>query len=82
MPLFLIIVSVLCAAGRLVIPGHKLSWPGTYEAMAHVWVGFLLAVAISPRYRTFSPKVRWLAVWMLVALTVTEVVLFVLEKKS
>lgn len=29
----------LVGAGRFLVPGHDLSWPGVYEAFAHIWVG-------------------------------------------
>lgn len=33
--------------GRFTVPGHGLSWPGTYEALAHVWVGVMLALSVT-----------------------------------
>jgi hypothetical protein len=39
-----VLVSVLVGLGRATVPGHGLSWPGTYEAAAHIWVGYLLGL--------------------------------------
>ncbi len=38
----LVSVSLLIGIGRFTVPGHGLSWPGSYEALAHLWVGGLL----------------------------------------
>jgi len=39
-----VFLSVLAALGRFFVPGHGLSWAGTYEAFAHIIVGFLFGV--------------------------------------
>ena len=70
MVIALFILSLLTCLGRFIVPGHHLSWDGTYEAFAHIWVGFLLAVAI------LKPNHREFAVWLLVIITVLEVVMF------
>ena len=73
MSLFLLLVSTLIAIGRFTVPGHGPSWPGTYEAFAHIWVGALLVLAIQ------RSSNRWNAILCLVAITVLEVVMFILR---
>ena len=48
----IVVVSCFFAIGRFFISGHVLTGPGTYEAFAHIWSGFLLGVAI--------PEFRWM----------------------
>ncbi len=33
------LAAACVGVGRFLVPGHDLSWPGAYEAGAHVWVG-------------------------------------------
>lgn len=65
--------SVVIAIGRFLVPGHGLSWSGTYEAFAHLWVGFLFGVL------TFRPADRWFVAAVLFAITMLETVLFLLR---
>lgn len=65
--------SVAVAVGRFLVPGHGLSWPGSYEAFAHLWVGFLFGVL------AFRPVDRWFVAAVLFAITVLETVLFLLR---
>jgi hypothetical protein len=53
--IYLIIISVLFGLGRFFIQGHDVSWPGTYEAFAHIWVGILLVFCFSK-----VKEVRWI----------------------
>lgn len=46
MIIFLILVSAAFGIGRFFVSGHVLTVPGTYETFAHIWSGFLLAVAM------------------------------------
>lgn len=66
---FLLLGSLLVGFGRLAVPGHDLSWAGSYEALAHVWVGVLLTLGvIGPRRR---------CAWgLLTVLTVFETLMF------
>ena len=76
---WVILISLLCGIGRFFIPGHDLSLPGTYEAFAHIWVGFLLAYCIDPVLRDFYPD-RWKkSLWALLAITVLEGIMFALR---
>lgn len=68
----LVAVSALVGLGRFLIPGHDLSWPGTYEAMAHIWVGVLLVFCFQAKFRVW-------AIISLAVITILEVVLFMLR---
>lgn len=61
--LLLFVGSVLVAAGRFTVPGHGLTYAGSYEAFAHIWVGVLLVLSFQR---------NWYALAMLVVLTVIE----------
>lgn len=78
---FILIVSMAVAIGRFLVPGHALSWAGTYEALAHIWVGALLVWGLSgpdsPPGRRQRPTASWItALICLVVLTLVEVVKF------
>lgn len=45
---FVVIASVVVGGLRFFVPSHDLSWPGSYEAIAHIFVGFLIAMMIPP----------------------------------
>ncbi len=69
----LLVSTVLVLVGRCTIPGHGLSWPGTYEALSHIWVGLLIGLWWKSRDR-----------WLLIALAVTtvfETIMFLLRTK-
>lgn len=66
----LVFISVLVGIGRFLIPGHDLSWPGTYESMSHIWVGVLLCLSFQ--------KNR-IAIAAVILLSVLEVVMFMLR---
>lgn len=70
---FLTIGSIVIGVGRFLIPGHGLSWPGTYEAFAHIFVGVLLTLAFM--------KDRF-ALACVVLITVLEVVMAVIQAKT
>jgi hypothetical protein len=69
--IYLIIISVLFGLGRFFIQGHDVSWPGTYEAFAHIWVGILLVFCFSK-----VKEVRWISILSLTIITVLEAVMF------
>lgn len=69
---YIMIISLIVGLVRLIIPGHDLSWPGTYEAFAHIWVGILFGFIIADYYRKYS-------IWSLVVITVLEVIMFMLR---
>ena len=62
--------SVLVAGGRFAVPGHGVSWPGSYEAVAHIWVGVLLCLGFTGDHK----KQAWLALGLI---SVLEVVMAV-----
>lgn len=53
----IVLGSVLVAAGRFAVPGHGVSWPGSYEAVAHIWVGILICLGFTGNHR----KAAWIA---------------------
>lgn len=69
MELFIVLASCIVAAARFSVPSHGFSWPGTYEAIAHIWVGFLIAVGCFHSDKD-DRKLAWLA---LAAITLVEV---------
>jgi hypothetical protein len=69
--IYLIIISILFGLGRFFIQGHDVSWPGTYEAFAHIWVGILLVFCFSK-----VKEVRWTSILSLTIITVLEVIMF------
>jgi uncharacterized membrane protein YfcA len=68
----LIAATLFFAAGRFFVPGHAPSWPGTYEAAAHIWVGALIGAWVADRDVRSS---RWCLV-LAVLLTAVETVAF------
>ncbi len=79
---WVILLSLLVAIGRFYVPGHDLSWPGTYEAMAHIWVGALLVYCLKDSSGpTTGPmiKTRVTAFICLCAITLVETVMFLLR---
>lgn len=66
----LVFTSALVGIGRFLIPGHALTWPGTYESMAHIWVGVLLCLSFQ--------KNRF-AIAAVVLLTFLEILKFLLR---
>jgi hypothetical protein len=73
----IILVSELIVIGRLTIPGHPLTgWSGLYETAAHIWVGILIAIA----YYTSMSWARWTIIWVLVFITLVEVVMFLVDQ--
>jgi hypothetical protein len=66
---FIIVTALVVVAGRFTIPGHGLSYAGTYEALAHIWVGAMIVLAFDERYRV-------MALAALLGTTVLETVMF------
>jgi hypothetical protein len=62
-------VAILIAIGRFTVPGHALSYAGSYEALAHIVVGALIILALDPRYRLVS-------ISSLMVITIIEVTRF------
>jgi hypothetical protein len=60
------IVAVVIAAIRPFMPPHAVSWPGSYEAIAHVVVGSLIGAWLVNRQ-------RWL-LWTVLPIGAVEVV--------
>jgi hypothetical protein len=65
------VVSILMILGRFLIPGHELTWPGAYEACAHIWVGALLVWCVQK-----EPGKRITSWVCLIVATELEVIMF------
>jgi hypothetical protein len=59
-------ISVCIAIGRLLVPTHELSFAGSYQAIAHIWVGMLIVLGWNDRFTR----------WALFALVALELVMF------
>ena len=70
---FLAFSSLFIALGRLTVPGHNLTWPGSYEAFAHLLLGGMIAVGVLKR------EYRLEAAWLVVALSLFEIAMFKLQ---
>jgi len=68
---WILLVSIFIGIGRFTIPGHEISYNGSYEAFAHIWVGALLVLAFQKRKA---------AILALVLLTILEVIAFAVFK--
>lgn len=67
------LAALAVALGRLTVPGHGLSYAGSYEAVAHIVVGALFAVAV------LVEESRAFAIASLVAITALETVMFLVQ---
>ncbi len=71
MPIFILVVSVLVGTARFAVPGHDVSLAGSYEAFAHIHVGFLLSMCVQyfreGGFRTRENAERLLAIYCLIA---------------
>lgn len=72
----LIVASFLVGLGRFLVPGHGLSWAGSYEAFAHILVGWLLCESLNARAEA---RDRLIAAASLGAITAVELVMFMLR---
>jgi hypothetical protein len=68
----LLLSAALVGAGRFTFKGHGLSWMGSYEAFAHMWVGAMMVVVYYEWRTTFG----WTALALLIVLTVLETAAF------
>lgn len=83
-------ISLLVTVGRFFVPGHGLTWAGTYEAFAHLWVGYLIcqcagcAFASHWDWRPIEPSIAWHRFWSFLALLTVmcavEIVMFATRK--
>jgi hypothetical protein len=65
--------SLLAGLGRFAVRGHDLSPAGSYEAFAHIWVGFLMGLGLLP---SGVRREAWVALGVISAL---ELVMFLLR---
>lgn len=68
--IFLVLATIVISVLRFFVPGHDLSWPGTYEAFAHILVGMLIMNGIR------AEKYSW---WLLGGATALETIMFLLR---
>jgi len=70
--LLVMLFSALVGWGRYMVPGHSLSWAGTYEAFAHIWVGILITMGIYEwdRYPAHRCQIAWLSLFVITAIEV------------
>jgi hypothetical protein len=69
------ILSLACLVvfvARFTVPSHALSWPGTYEAIAHLLVGGLVGAWLASRDRKY--------LYMFLFLSCVEMAAFVLSR--
>ncbi len=78
--IWLVLGTFVVAALRFTVPGHGVSWPGTYEAFAHIWVGVLICLAWQRRKPMFRLMASPWPLRLLVTITVLEVVMSVVSK--
>jgi hypothetical protein len=64
--------ALLVWFGRFTIPGHGPSWPGSYEAFAHIFVGALIVLAC-------QAETRLVALPCLVILSLFELLMFLVR---
>ena len=65
MKILIVLLGLFFAFVRLAFHrqvAHGLTWPGTFEAFAHIFVGFLLASAI---FHKESRKLAWITLIVL-----------------
>ena len=67
---FMLMSALAVGLGRFTVPGHGLSWPGTYEAFAHIWLGWMIGMAMIRREH------HMLAIVLIVVLSLFELWMF------
>jgi len=71
---FLAATAAFLILGRITVPGHGLTgWPGLFEAVAHMLVGALIAIAV------LRPDHRGRALFVLVMASLFELAMFKLQ---
>lgn len=74
----LLISAAFIVLGRFTVPSHGISWPGSYEAMSHIWVGIVSAVI----YYEWGTTNAWWFAGVLILTTVFETVMFFVWPKK
>lgn len=85
MKVLIVLLALICAGGRfLIVP--RLDLPtatGCYESFAHLFVGFLIGVwSGSPGSPRERDDWRRLCKWIVIGLTLLEVVAFAVQKRG
>ena len=80
--LLMFVSYVLVVVGRLFVPGHRVfSWPATYEAFAHIWLGLAIGIAWIGIFRAHHPsaylrRLGLLALFLAVLATLLEIYMY------
>lgn len=82
--IIVVLLSILVGFGRFLVPGHDLSLAGSYEALAHIWVGVLITLAFfvpktSYSYMYEGYLTSYAAMFFLGSLTILEAIMFFLR---
>ena len=71
---FLVAAAAFLILGRMTVPGHGLTgWPGLFEAVAHMLIGGLIAIA------ALRPDHRRSVLFVLVMASLFELAMFKLQ---
>lgn len=80
--IWLTVTTILVVLFRFsVLTPHDivLGWPRTYEAIAHLWAGYLLAIVFyrtSVQSKPTQPEIKWAAAGAVFLATLLEVILW------
>jgi hypothetical protein len=69
---YLCFLAVLLGVSRFYIPAHPVSLLGSYEAVAHLFIGGLIGAAAA----TVNHSRRWEYIGLIVSLSLVEIVAF------
>ncbi len=69
-------MTLLVVVGRFTVPGHGLSYAGTYEALAHIWCGAMIVLTV---YEWNNEHIGKLYLFLLLLATALETVMFLLR---
>jgi 1,4-dihydroxy-2-naphthoate octaprenyltransferase len=70
----LVLLTVAFGVLRFTMPSQPLSWPGTYQAFAHIFLGFLLGAFVVSR--------KWHYLFFVLALSAVELTAFIMLHKQ
>jgi hypothetical protein len=70
----IVVLSLVTFVGRFTIPGHGLSYAGSYEAFTHIFMGCLIILAIERK-----DGVRVAAIASIVILSAFEVMMYLIR---
>jgi hypothetical protein len=76
---FMIIGAMLAVLRLIIWPGHKLTFWGSVEAVAHIWVGFAIGALT---FGSFDNSDWWLIFWSLAVPSTVELIMAILYLKG